>query len=48
MSILNLGKNMENNLCSRDHLLSIIAAVEGCKAAISFSSYIRKIWGKIN
>lgn len=32
--------------CSRDHLLSIIAAAEGCKAAISCSSYIRKVWGK--
>lgn len=31
---------------SRDHLLSIIAAAEGCKAAISCSSYIRKVWGK--
>lgn len=32
--------------CSRDHLLSIIAAAEGCKAAISCSSHIRKVWGK--
>lgn len=44
MSILNLGKDMENNLI--DCLLSIVAASEGCIAAINCSSYIRKIWGK--
>lgn len=32
--------------CSRDHLLSIVAASEGCIAAINCSSYIRKVWGK--
>lgn len=31
---------------TRDHLLSIIAASEGCIAAINCSSYIRKVWGK--
>ena len=31
--------------CTRDHLLSIIAAAEGCTAALSCSSYIRKVWG---
>ena len=32
--------------CTRDHLLSIVAASEGCIAAINCSSYIRKVWGK--
>jgi len=32
--------------CSRDHLPSIVATSEGCKAAINCSSYIRKVWGK--
>lgn len=31
---------------TRDHLLSIIAASEGCIAAINCSSYIRKVWRK--
>lgn len=31
---------------TRDHSLSIVAASEGCIAAINCSSYIRKIWGK--
>lgn len=31
---------------TRDHLLSIVAASEGCIAAINCSSYIRKVWGK--